>query len=105
MDSFAVLTNEEEKKKWNIGSPLLFPKVSVIDPSVQMSLPWNQTVNGAIDAMAHIMEFYSLATTAEATIAIDESLFLTIISALINSKKIPMITIQGLALHGLPLSA
>jgi alcohol dehydrogenase YqhD (iron-dependent ADH family) len=65
MDCFAVLSNQTENKKWNIGSELLFPKVSIVDPSIQMSLPWHQTVNGAIDAMSHIMEFYFLGTNEE----------------------------------------
>lgn len=82
MDSYAVLTNESEMKKWNIGSPYIFPKVSIIDPSVQMSLPWHQTVNGAIDAMSHVMENYFLGTNQEVTLALDESLLRTIIKNL-----------------------
>ncbi|MGA2298123.1 MAG: iron-containing alcohol dehydrogenase [FCB group bacterium] len=81
MDPHAVITNDEENKKWPIGSPLLYPKVSIIDPTVQMSLPWEQTVYGAIDAMSHLMEFYFMGTEPEATIAIDESLFKTIIKS------------------------
>ena len=82
MDPFAVLTNEVEKKKWNIGGDALFPKVSIIDPSVQMSLPWSQTVNGAIDAMSHVMEFYFLGEKEEITIALDEAIMRTIIKCL-----------------------
>jgi len=58
MNSGAVITNEGENKKWSIGSPDLFPKVSIIDPSVQFSLPWNQTANGAVDAITHVLELY-----------------------------------------------
>ena len=87
MDSFAVLSNEEEQKKWNIGSPLLYPKTSIIDPSAQMSLPWEQTVFGAIDAMSHIMEFYFLGKHQESTIALDESLMHTIINCVDNLQK------------------
>ncbi|MCX6154867.1 MAG: iron-containing alcohol dehydrogenase [Candidatus Kapabacteria bacterium] len=82
MDSFAVLSNQTENKKWPIGSELLFPKVSIIDPSVQMSLPWHQTVNGAIDAMSHIMEFYFLGTNQEITLSTDEAMLRTLISSL-----------------------
>ncbi|HQP26541.1 MAG TPA: iron-containing alcohol dehydrogenase, partial [Candidatus Syntrophosphaera sp.] len=55
MNGNAVITHTEEQKKWSIGSPLLYPRVSIIDPSVQSSLPWRQTVNGALDATAHIL--------------------------------------------------
>ena len=45
MDPLAVLTHEGEVKKWVLRSPALFPKTSIIDPTVQFSLPWHQTVN------------------------------------------------------------
>lgn len=82
MNPFAVLTNEVEKKKWNIGSPVLFPKATIIDPSVQMSLPWHQTVNGGIDAISHTMEFYFAATDQEMASSIGEAIIKTIIDSL-----------------------
>ncbi len=78
MDPYAVLTNEKENKKWNIGGAALYPKVSIIDPSVQFSLPWEQTVYGAIDALSHIMEFYFQSKGEEPTTSIDETLILNI---------------------------
>lgn len=78
MDPYAVLTNEEEKKKWNIAGFPLYPKVSIIDPSVQFALPWEQTAFGAIDALSHIMEFYFQSKGEEPTTSINESLILTI---------------------------
>ncbi len=89
MDSFAVLSNEEEKKKWNIGANCLYPKVSIIDPSVQMSLPWHQTVNGGIDAMSHIMEFYFMGNGDEVTLSLDEALMKTIIDSINALQKDP----------------
>ncbi len=79
MNKGAVLTNEKEQKKWSLVHPLLFPKLSIIDPSNQTSLPWNQTANGAIDALAHIMEFYFLGKQEETTLALNESLMRTIV--------------------------
>lgn len=58
MNGNAVLTNEQENKKWGIGNKLLYPRVSIVDQSVQKTLPWDQTVNGGLDAIAHILEFY-----------------------------------------------
>lgn len=58
MNSGAVITNEEDNKKWGYGSPLLFPKVSIIDPSIQSTLPKKQTANTAIDTMSHVFELY-----------------------------------------------
>lgn len=59
MNPFGVITKEDENKKWafRAGVPS-FPKVSIIDPKVQISLPQEQTVNGAVDALSHIFEYY-----------------------------------------------
>lgn len=79
MNGNAVITNMAERKKWGISSPLLYPKVSIIDPSVQCSLPFKQTVNGALDATAHILEYYFMDDTATATLAMDTGLLRTIV--------------------------
>ena len=82
MNSFAVLTNSEEKKKWSFGSPYSYPLVSVIDPTVQMSLPWRQTINGGVDSLSHIMELYFAGGDTETTLAINEALMRTIIKSM-----------------------
>jgi alcohol dehydrogenase YqhD (iron-dependent ADH family) len=89
MNCFTVITKEEEKKKWAAGSPVLFPAVSIIDPEIQISLPWNQTVNGGLDALAHIMEFYFLGTEEETTIALDEAIMRTVIQSVNGLQKDP----------------
>ncbi|MFW5701648.1 MAG: iron-containing alcohol dehydrogenase [Bacteroidota bacterium] len=78
----AVVTNDESREKWAIRSSLLYPRASVIDPSAQSSLPWDQTVNGGIDAMSHIMELYFMGAGETPTIAIDETLMLQIIKSI-----------------------
>ena len=56
MNGIAVVSNPEKEAKVSMNSPLIHPKVSVIDPSLQTSLPERQTVNGGIDIIAHILE-------------------------------------------------
>lgn len=58
MNGNAVITNEETKQKWDISSKALYPEVSYIAPELQFSLPRSQTINGAVDAISHVMEFY-----------------------------------------------
>lgn len=59
MNAFAVVTKEDEKKKWAFSAGVSsFPRVSVIDPSIQSTLPKEQTAHGAVDAMSHIFELY-----------------------------------------------
>ena len=89
MNSNAVITNDETLQKWPVGGPALYPKVSIVDPSAQMSLPWEQTVNGAVDAISHVMEYYFLAKDEEITMSIDMSLISTIIWCVDNLKNKP----------------
>lgn len=76
-----VITNEETKQKLGNHSLLVYPKVSIIDPSVQRTLPWNQTANGACDALSHIMESYFSGGGNETTLYVDEALTKAIIDA------------------------
>ncbi len=86
MNMFAVLSNEDEKKKWAIRSEHIFPKLSIIDPAVQSSLPWRQTANGGVDAISHTMEYYFLGTNQEISISVGEAVISTIIKAVDRLK-------------------
>lgn len=81
MNNFSVLTNMDQRKKWGLGNRFFYPAVSIVDPTAQLSLPWEQTRNGAIDAMSHVMEFYFSAGDQETALALDESLLRSIVSA------------------------
>jgi alcohol dehydrogenase YqhD (iron-dependent ADH family) len=56
VNNISVISNPEREMKTSLVSPFIYPRVSIIDPSVQTSLPEVQTVNGGIDIMAHVME-------------------------------------------------
>lgn len=58
MNSGAVITRSETQEKLSFGSPLTYPKFSVLDPTVTYSLPPRQTGNGVVDAFVHVMEQY-----------------------------------------------
>lgn len=58
MNSGSVITNEETQEKYGWGSPLVFPKFSVLDPTYTFSVPLDQTVYGIVDMMSHIFEQY-----------------------------------------------
>ncbi|MCO5251554.1 MAG: iron-containing alcohol dehydrogenase [Candidatus Kapabacteria bacterium] len=81
INSFFVLTNDRENKKWSCGSPHVYPKVSIIDPTVQKHLPINQTINGGVDTLSHIMEFYFMGENEESTLSINEALMRTVIKS------------------------
>ncbi|MCZ6800157.1 MAG: iron-containing alcohol dehydrogenase [Nitrospirae bacterium] len=55
---YAVLSNEDSIQKGTIKSPLIFPKIAIIDPEITLSLPRHMTLLTGIDAFAHATESY-----------------------------------------------
>jgi len=58
MNNGAVITKAETQEKLAFGSPLTFPKFSVLDPTTTFSMPPRQIGNGVVDAFVHVMEQY-----------------------------------------------
>ncbi|MBM7648477.1 alcohol dehydrogenase YqhD (iron-dependent ADH family) [Bacillus ectoiniformans] len=58
MNSGSVITNWETQEKLGWGSPLVFPKFSICDPSYTTTVPRDHTVYGMVDMMTHILEQY-----------------------------------------------
>lgn len=58
MNSGFVVSRRETKEKLSMGSPLLFPQFSILDPNVINSIPERQVVNGIVDAFNHVLEQY-----------------------------------------------
>jgi len=58
MNSGGVVTREATQEKFAFGSPVLFPKFSILDPQITFSLPQRQVANGIVDAFVHVIEQY-----------------------------------------------
>ena len=58
MNSGAVITRRSTGAKLAFGSPLLFPRFSVLDPTKTFTLPPRQIANGVVDAFVHTVEQY-----------------------------------------------
>lgn len=58
MDRFAVISDMNTNDKVGTFSPLLYPKVSILDPEYTFTVPKSQTAAGAADIISHIMERY-----------------------------------------------
>lgn len=58
MNDGSVLTNEAEQKKYAFSSPLIFPKVSALNPALTISVDKKLSATAAVDAMSHILESY-----------------------------------------------
>ena len=58
MNSYGVVTNEATSQKYAIGSPLLHPKVSVINPELMASVSPAYLAYSAVDIFAHCLDLY-----------------------------------------------
>ena len=58
MNCGAVITRESTREKLAFHCPLVFPRFSVMDPTVTYSLPKRQLANGIVDTFVHVMEQY-----------------------------------------------
>ncbi len=58
MNSGAVISNEETNEKLEINTPLLYPAISVCNPTYLFTLPEKQTAAGTVDIISHVFEQY-----------------------------------------------
>jgi alcohol dehydrogenase len=58
MNAGSVITNWETKEKYGWGSPVTFPKFSILDPVNTFTVPKDQTIYGMVDMMSHVFEQY-----------------------------------------------
>ena len=58
MNPTAVVTNGVTTEKSYTWAPCLYPKTSIVDPSLTCSLPPHVTACSAADTIAHVLEFY-----------------------------------------------
>ncbi len=58
MNAGSVITNWETNEKYGWGSPVTFPKFSILDPVNTFTVPKNHTVYGIVDMMSHVLEQY-----------------------------------------------
>lgn len=58
MDPDGVISNEDTKEKSFVHSEALYPKVAVVDPTLTLTVPQDQTGYGICDIIVHITESY-----------------------------------------------
>jgi len=56
---YAVISNKEIKRKDAFASKYIFPKLTILDPSLTLSLSPYYTASSGIDTLAHAIEAYS----------------------------------------------
>ena len=80
MNSGAVITNEKTNEKLEINTLLLYPRLSICDPTYLYTLPKKQTAAGAVDILSHCMEqYFQPNDEAFITDAISEAVMRTVV--------------------------
>ncbi len=54
----AAITNWQIREKRGLQSPYIFPRVSIVDPELTLTLPEKQTAQGGVDIFCHAVESY-----------------------------------------------
>lgn len=79
MNAGSVITNWETNEKYGWGSPVTYPKFSILDPVNTFTVPKDQTIYGIVDMMSHVFEHYfHLTENTEFQDRMCESLLLTV---------------------------
>lgn len=63
MNGNSVITKDDTRQKYSISSPLLNPKVSVVNPELMSSVSKDYLAYSAVDIIAHSIEVYFTATS------------------------------------------
>lgn len=58
INNTGVITNEETHEKFPFVSDLVYPKVSIVDPTLQYTVPLQQIRHSGLDALTHVLEAY-----------------------------------------------
>ena len=90
MNSGGVITNESTQEKLEINSPLLYPRLSICDPTYLYTLPPKQTAAGSVDILSHAMEqYFQPNDEAYITDVLTEGVMKTVIKYAPIAMKIP----------------
>lgn len=79
MDSAAVISNMRTNEKLPLFSPLILPRVSVLNPENTYTVPPFQTAAGSADIMSHVIENYFDREQAFVPDALNEGLLRAVI--------------------------
>ena len=58
LNNTSVISNDDTEEKFPFASNLVVPRVAVVDPTLQYSVPVNQVCYSGVDALSHVLEAY-----------------------------------------------
>ncbi|NLI21917.1 MAG: iron-containing alcohol dehydrogenase [Clostridiales bacterium] len=103
MNPTAVITDEETLRKSYVWEPAcLYPRVSILDPALTLSLPAYQTACGALDAISHAVEpFFFSDEATYGNLALHDQLQMGVIRAIYENLEKVLQNPRDLQLRGL----
>ncbi len=80
MNKNTVITNEETEEKYGLGTEIVKPKFSILDPVYTFTVPKHQTAAGCADILSHLFEqYFSPIKKAYVSARIAEAIMKTVI--------------------------
>ncbi len=58
LNNISVIVNDETRLKLSMSSPVLFPKITFLNPDLTLTVPPDYTAYGAFDAFSHVFEIF-----------------------------------------------
>ncbi len=68
INSTFVITNEETQEKFAFANDVCLPTLSIVDPTLQYTVPLQQIMHCGVDALSHILEAYFAGETTSQVI-------------------------------------
>lgn len=85
MNGSAVVTNEETKQKYGFGDAALYPKFSILDPSLTLTISREYSAYAGVDAISHLLEGYF--TGADENVALQNRLVESTVKTIMESVE------------------
>jgi alcohol dehydrogenase YqhD (iron-dependent ADH family) len=103
MNPTAVITDEATSRKSYVWEPAcLYPKTSILDPKLTVTLPAYQTACGAIDAISHVVEPFFFSDEATfGNLSLHDEMQLGVIRAIWENLPLVLANPADEALRGL----
>lgn len=103
MNPTAVITDDETMRKSYVWEPCcLYPKASILDPSLTTTLPAYQTACGSIDAISHVVEPFFFSDEATfGNIALQDHMQIGVIRAIYENVTLVLEHPQDVQLRGM----
>ncbi|MEA5016338.1 MAG: iron-containing alcohol dehydrogenase [Candidatus Limiplasma sp.] len=103
MNPTAVITDEATQRKSYVWEPAcLYPRVSILDPALTVTLPPYQTACGALDAISHVVEpFFFSTQEAFGNLALHDAMQIGVIRAIYENIENVLANPGDLQLRGL----